>query len=74
MCFMSMMFNLKADIGNSKVKFKIEDKIEKVPSVYKRLFKPLDPSETNIEKCVVNLLDELQVHITSNTIKRSGQF
>ena len=71
---MSMVFNLKADIGNSKVKFKIEDKVEKVPSVYKRLFKPLTPSETDIEKCVVNLLDELNVHITSSSIKRSGQF
>ncbi|MGQ7147858.1 hypothetical protein ACUOA8_55990, partial [Escherichia sp. SS-MK2] len=27
-----------------------------------------------IEKCVVNLLNELNVHITSSSIKRSGQF
>ncbi|KAA0781292.1 ParM/StbA family protein [Bacillus sp. BPN334] len=71
---MSIVFNLKADIGNSKVKFKIEDQVQKVPSVYKRLFTPLTPSETDIEKCVVNLLDELNVHITSSAIKRSGQF
>lgn len=71
---MSVLCNLKADIGNSKVKFKIDDKVQKIPSVYKRLFKPLTPSETDIEKCVVNLLDDLNVHITSSSIKRSGQF
>ncbi|WP_018767438.1 ParM/StbA family protein [Bacillus sp. 105MF] len=71
---MSMVFNLKVDIGNSKVKFKIEEEVQKVPSVYKRLFAPLTPNETDIEKCVVNLLDELNVHITSSSIKRSGQF
>lgn len=71
---MNMHFYLKADIGNNKVKFKVDNEVEKVQSVYKRLFTPIAPSETNIEKCVVNLLDELNVHITSSSIKRSGQF
>lgn len=71
---MNMYFNMKADIGNNKVKFKIDDKVEKVQSVYKRLFVPIMPSETSIEKCVANLLDELSVNITSGSIKRSGQF
>ncbi|PEO37642.1 ParM/StbA family protein [Bacillus wiedmannii] len=71
---MNMYFYLKADIGNNKVKFKVDNKVEKVQSVYKRLFTPIAPSETNIEKCVANLLEELNVHITSNSIKRSGQF
>ncbi|MBG9828791.1 ParM/StbA family protein [Bacillus wiedmannii] len=71
---MNMHFYLKADIGNNKVKFKVDNEVEKVQSVYKRLFTPIAPSETNIEKCVTNLLDELNVHITSSSIKRSGQF
>lgn len=71
---MNMHFYLKADIGNNKVKFKVDNEVEKVQSVYKRLFTPIAPSETNIEKCVANLLDELNVHITSSSIKRSGQF
>ncbi|PFX36777.1 hypothetical protein COL32_27820 [Bacillus pseudomycoides] len=71
---MNIHFYLKADVGNNKVKFKVDNEVEKVQSVYKRLFTPIAPSETNIEKCVANLLDELNVHITSSSIKRSGQF
>ncbi|MCR8860420.1 ParM/StbA family protein [Bacillus pseudomycoides] len=71
---MDMYFNMKSDIGNNKVKFKIGDKVEKVQSVYKRLFVPIVPSEASIEKCVTNLLNELSVNITSSSIKRSGQF
>jgi plasmid segregation protein ParM len=42
--------------------------------VVKRLLSKPNVMETNVEKNIANLLDELIVHVTSNAIKRSGLY
>ncbi|MGZ9869617.1 ParM/StbA family protein [Priestia endophytica] len=66
---------LANDIGNDKMKI-LEPgaPLRKIPSVYKRLMKKPDVHETDVEKNVVNLLDQLVVHITSESIKRDGTY
>jgi plasmid segregation protein ParM len=62
------------DIGNSETKMIVNDTLIKQPSVVKRLLSKPNVMETNVEKNIANLLDELIVHVTSNTIKRSGLY
>jgi plasmid segregation protein ParM len=62
------------DIGNSETKMIVNDTLIKQPSVVKRLLSKPNVMETNVEKNIVNLLDELIVHVTSNAIKRSGLY
>lgn len=62
------------DIGNNSTKMIIDDVYQKQPSVVKRLLQTPNVSETNINKNVSNLFDELLVHITSRAIKRNGLY
>ena len=62
------------DIGNSETKMIVNDTLIKQPSVVKRLLSKPNVMETNVEKNIANLLDELIVHVTSNAIKRSGLY
>lgn len=62
------------DIGNSETKMIVNDTLIKQPSVVKRLLSKPNVMETNVEKNITNLLDELIVHVTSNAIKRSGLY
>ncbi|ARP44539.1 hypothetical protein GTHT12_03670 (plasmid) [Geobacillus thermodenitrificans] len=62
------------DIGNSETKMIVNDTLIKQPSVVKRLLSKPNVTETNVEKNIANLLDELIVHVTSNAIKRSGLY
>jgi plasmid segregation protein ParM len=62
------------DIGNSETKMIVNGTLIKQPSVVKRLLSKPNVMETNVEKNIANLLDELIVHVTSNAIKRSGLY
>jgi plasmid segregation protein ParM len=62
------------DIGNSETKMIVNDTLIKQPSVVKRLLSKPNVMETNMQKNIANLLDELIVHVTSNAIKRSGLY
>lgn len=62
------------DIGNSETKMIVNDTLIKQPSVVKRLLSKPNVMETNVEKNIANLLDELIVHVTSNAMKRSGLY
>lgn len=69
-----MYLTIANDIGNSETKMKVNDVLIKQPSVIKRLFQKPNVTETNDDKNVTNLLDELVVNITSNAIKRDGLY
>lgn len=69
-----MFIKIANDIGNSETKMIIADNLLKQPSVYKRLFKTPNVTETNIDKAVANLQDEILVNITSKSLKRNGLF
>lgn len=62
------------DIGNSETKMILNDLLIKQPSVVKRLLQKPNVHETNVDKNVANLLDELVVNVTSKGIKRNGLY
>lgn len=69
-----MKFILSADIGNDKMKA-LEPNMEtvfKMPNVYRKILKPSPSHEINTEKNVVNLLEQLVVHVTSKAIRFGG--
>lgn len=71
-----MKFMLSNDIGNDKMKVlepNMHD-IFKMPNVYKKIVKTPPAQEHNVEKNVVNLLDELIAHITSDSIRFHGLY
>lgn len=71
-----MKFLVGADIGNDKMKV-LEPSMEtafKMPNVYRKILKATPSQEYSVEKNVVNLLDQLVVHITSRSIRYSGLF
>lgn len=71
-----IILNLKVanDIGNSETKMILNDELIKQPSVIKKLLMKPNVMETDTEKNVTNLLDELVVNITSQGIKRDGLY
>ncbi len=69
-----MKLRVTTDFGNSKTKIRINGERIEQPSVIKRLHNPEPASETNIEKNIANLLEELSVNIASPSLKRSGFF
>ncbi|MDT9027802.1 ParM/StbA family protein [Rossellomorea yichunensis] len=62
------------DIGNSETKMNVNKMVFKQPSVIKRVFQTPSVHETDVQKNVSNLLDELWVNINSGAIKRNGDF
>lgn len=71
-----MKFIMGADIGNDKLKA-LEPMMEtvfKMPNVYRKILKPTPSHEHNVEKNVVNLLEQMVVHISSKAIRFSGMF
>jgi plasmid segregation protein ParM len=62
------------DIGNSETKMNVNEDLFKQPSVIKRVFQTPNVYETDVQKNVSNLLDELWVNINSGAIKRNGDF
>lgn len=69
-----MQLRIANDIGNSETKMIINGTLMKQPSVVKRLLMKPNVHETNNEKNIMNLLDELVVNVTSNGIKRNGLY
>lgn len=71
-----MKFILANDIGNDK--FKILEpgmkEVTKIPSAYKWLTRKPSVHETDVTKNVVNLLDQLLVNITSESIDTLGLY
>lgn len=69
---------LANDIGNDKMKIRETERPElgvvKIESAYRRLTKRPEVQELDLQKNVVNLLDNLVVNITSDSIKRSGLY
>ncbi|MFS0891050.1 hypothetical protein [Peribacillus frigoritolerans] len=67
---------LANDIGNDKMKI-LEPGMEeviKIPSAYKKITRKPQVHESDIKKNVINLLDQLLVHITSKSIRREGLY
>ena len=65
---------LANDIGNDKMKI-LEPgmkEVIKIPSAYKKIIRKPQVHESDIKKNVINLLDQLIVHITSKSIRREG--
>ncbi|MYL43981.1 ParM/StbA family protein [Virgibacillus salexigens] len=70
-----MELKVASDIGNSETKMIFgENDLFRQPSVIKRLFNKPDITETDIERIVNNLLDELVANVSSNAIKRDGLY
>lgn len=69
-----MKLRIANDIGNSETKMIINSALIKQPSVVKRLLMKPNVHETNTEKNIMNLLDELVVNVTSKGIKRNGLY
>jgi plasmid segregation protein ParM len=65
---------LANDIGNSETKMMLNSLLIKQPSVVKYLLQKPNVHETNVERNVINLLDEMVINITSKAIKRSGLY
>lgn len=71
-----MKMILANDIGNDKMKI-LEpgaDKVTKIPSAYRMVLRKPSVHETDVNKNVANLLDQLFVHITSESIEYSGMY
>lgn len=71
-----MKYILSNDIGNDKMKV-LEpgmEKVFKMPNVYKKVLRALPSQDHDTHKNVLNLMDELVVHITSNAIRYQGMF
>lgn len=69
---------LANDIGNDKMKIREtenpDSEVIKIESAYRRLTKRPEVQELDLQKNVVNILDNLVVNITSDSIKRSGLY
>lgn len=69
---------LANDVGNNKMKvMEMQDeemRVWKIESAYRRLNKLPDVQELDLEKNVLNLMDNLVVNITSQSIERSGLY
>ena len=69
---------LANDIGNDKMKIRETESLGlgvfKIESAYRKLTKSPEVQELDLKKNVVNLLDNLVVNITSDSIKRSGLY
>lgn len=69
-----MKFRVVSDFGNSNTKMRINGERIEQPSVIKRLHSPEPVPETDIEKNIANLFEELTVNISSPSIRRPGFF
>ncbi|MCM3736512.1 ParM/StbA family protein [Bacillus cytotoxicus] len=69
-----MILRTVADIGNSELKMMINGELVKQQNVNKRMFGRTTNKEGSLQQSVVNLLDEICVHITSDAIERDGKF
>ncbi|MGR5993044.1 hypothetical protein ACT7C9_00600 [Bacillus cereus] len=69
-----LAINVEADLGNSNLKIFVNNEYVTVPNVFKRVHGAIESYEPDIDKNVMNLLDELYVHITSCAIERDGSF
>ena len=69
-----MFLKIANDIGNSETKMILSDAFLRQPSVYKRMFQTPNATETDINKAVANLQDDILVNITSKALKRNGLF
>lgn len=68
------MMRTVADIGNSELKMMINGEMIKQQNVNKRVFGRVKNKEGSLQQSVTNLMDEICVHVTSNTIERDGKF
>ena len=71
-----MKYILSNDIGNDKMKV-LEPAMKdvfKMPNVYKKIVRTSPSQEHDVQKNVLNLMDELIVHITSKAIRFDGMF
>lgn len=66
--------NVEADLGNSNLKIFINDEYVTVPNVFQRVHGGMDAYESDENKNVLNLLENLYVHVSSSAIKRNGSF
>ncbi|MCU5081500.1 ParM/StbA family protein [Bacillus cereus] len=64
----------EADLGNSNLKIFINDEYLSVPNVFQRIHGGVDSYEMDEQKNVINLLNDLHVHVTSEAIERNGSF
>lgn len=64
----------EADLGNSNLKIFINDEYLSVPNVFQRVHGGVDSYEMDEQKNVINLLNDLHVHVTSEAIERNGSF
>ncbi|MEC0238189.1 ParM/StbA family protein [Paenibacillus kribbensis] len=69
-----MKIRVSTDFGNSTTKQSVNGERIVSPSVIKRVFEIPSVTETDIEKLVANLYEELTVSITSASLERSGIF
>ncbi|MEN8648649.1 ParM/StbA family protein [Bacillus toyonensis] len=69
-----MMMRTVADIGNSELKMMINGELVKLPNVNKRIFGRVKSKEGSLQHSVINLMNDIHVHVTSNAIERDGKF
>ncbi|WP_068505941.1 ParM/StbA family protein [Paenibacillus kribbensis] len=69
-----MKIKVTSDFGNSTTKQKVNGERITSPSVIKRIYDLPSVTETDDEKNVANLYEELTVSITSQSLRRSGIF
>lgn len=71
---MSIDYLVANDIGNSQQKMTINGDAQSQPSVHRRIFQTPTVTETDVDKNIHSLLNNLHVHIASKAIKREGSF
>ena len=71
---MNLNLRVANDIGNSQTKIITNGKLNKQPSVVKKINVLPNSSETNVRRNVENLFDELLVHVSSKALRMNGMY
>ncbi|HHQ2480343.1 TPA: ParM/StbA family protein [Bacillus cereus] len=66
--------NIEGDIGNDSFKGFVNGAYIKIKNVYQSVYSMPNVTETNTQKNVINLVDNMFVNIASKSIRRSGMY
>lgn len=70
----TLHIDIEGDIGNDSFKGYINGEYIKMKNVYQSVYSMPNVTETNTQKNVINLVDNMFVNIASKSIRRSGMY
>ncbi|WP_100618273.1 ParM/StbA family protein [Bacillus cereus] len=70
----NLHIDIEGDIGNDSFKGFINGEYVKMKNVYQSVYSMPNVTETNNQKNVINLIDNMFVNIASKSIRRSGMY